>query len=438
MDPLIVIKSTTTAVLAISSIYGAIRHLRGLPTEIHDVGMNIHLARDILRLACQQLKGLAVDESSTKALEPVVSIFEKQATTLLCIFKEFEKNVKNANNRSMLNCYRTSLLPLGRSPWEEIEILMQRFFGGLVILATNHLVKMATQSQRAELKKAIDRLTNVKIFVPDSDFNSPGTDSQNIVYRGSGYQHTRKDILRTLYTSPYRDTKNRNPDRVPGTCEWFVSNHDFQRWRESKSSTMLWVSANPGCGKSVLAKYLVDSELETTESRTTCYFFFKDGFGDQGSAKSALSCILQQLFIQRGELFSGKIFKRLRAYTGGHASSFDELWEILVIASQDKSAGELVCILDAFDECESQERFKLAQALRKFYDPENGTKNNAHLKFLVTSRSYDKIGRGFYHLSIPGLKRGKQPADIENGPRDRCLYRRQSFAHPRKPSSGNS
>ncbi|KAF4620145.1 hypothetical protein G7Y89_g14675 [Cudoniella acicularis] len=37
---------------------------------------------------------------------------------------------------------------------------------------------------------------------------------------------------------------------------------------------------DPGCGKSALAKYLIDSVLATTESRTACYFF-KDDFKDQ-------------------------------------------------------------------------------------------------------------------------------------------------------------
>ncbi|KAG5788225.1 hypothetical protein H9Q69_012706 [Fusarium xylarioides] len=166
---------------------------------------------------------------------------------------------------------------------------------------------------------------------------------------------------------------------------------------------MLWVSANPGCGKSVLAKYLVDSELKNMESRTTCYFFFKDDFEDQRSAKSALSCILHQLFTQKEELFSDKIVKRFEAYKAHLTSSFDELWEVLVIVSQDNNAGELVCILDAFDECEDQEQLKLAQALRKFYDPGNDSKANVNLKFLVTSRPYDKIGRGFQPLDIPGL-----------------------------------
>ncbi|KAH7113407.1 hypothetical protein EDB81DRAFT_598352, partial [Dactylonectria macrodidyma] len=230
----------------------------------------------------------------------------------------------------------------------------------------------------------------------------------------------------TLHTSPYQDNKNRNADRVPGTCEWFVGHDDFQQWRESKSSSMLWVSANPGCGKSVLAKHLVDSELQSTKSRTTSYFFFKDDSEDQRSAKSALSCILHQLFTEREILFSDKIVKRLEAYKAHLTSSFDELWDVLVMASQDKNAGELVCILDAFDECEDQERDKLAQALRKFYDPKNDTKNNVNLKFLVTSRPYDKIGQGFQPLHTPGLPvihlKGEADAEISKIAREIDVY----------------
>lgn len=189
---------------------------------------------------------------------------------------------------------------------------------------------------------------------------------------------------------------------------------------------MLWVSANPGCGKSVLAKHLADSELKTTKSRTTCYFFFKDDFEDQRSATSALSCILHQIFTQRETLFSDKIVKRFEAYKAHLTSSFDELWEVLVMASQDKNAGELVCILDAFDECQDQERDKLAQALRKFYDTENDTKNNVNLKFLVTSRPNDKIGRSFQPLNILGLPvihlKGESDTEISNIAREIDVY----------------
>jgi len=150
---------------------------------------------------------------------------------------------------------------------------------------------------------------------------------------------------------------------------------------------MLWVSADPGCGKSVLAKYLVDSVLATTESRTTCYFFFKDDFEDQKSIVSALCCILHQLFLQKRILLSETILERFEINGEKFTSSFGELWGALISAAKDKNAGEIICLLDAIDECEDRGRSQLTQALCKLY----GTRRNFNLKFLLTSRPYGGI-----------------------------------------------
>src|ERR1700722_6906704 len=162
---------------------------------------------------------------------------------------------------------------------------------------------------------------------------------------------------------------------------------------------MLWVSADPGCGKSVLAKYLVDSVLASTEARTTCYFFFKDDFEDQRSIVCALCCILRQIFQQKRILLSEKIFEQFEMDGEMFTSSFNELWDAIISAAEDKNAGEIVCLLDAIDECEDRGRSQLTQALCKLY----GTKRDFNLKFLVTSRPYGGIRRGFQPLKIPGL-----------------------------------
>ncbi|KAK1765324.1 ankyrin repeat-containing domain protein [Phialemonium atrogriseum] len=224
------------------------------------------------------------------------------------------------------------------------------------------------------------------------------------LYRLSGPSGSASVMLKQpavvrLDASPYRDRKDRNPDRVPGTCGWFVSHELFREWQASKSSRMLWVSADPGCGKSVLAKHLVDSILPTTESRTTCYFFFKDDFEDQRSVVSAIRCILRQLFIQRRILLSDKILDHFEVGGETLSSSFGELWDTLINAAEDQNAGEIVCLLDAVDECEEQGRSQLAKALCKLY----GSRRNFNLKFLLTSRPYAGISLGFRPLEIPGL-----------------------------------
>ncbi|MCJ1348152.1 hypothetical protein MMC31_006383, partial [Peltigera leucophlebia] len=219
----------------------------------------------------------------------------------------------------------------------------------------------------------------------------------------SPYAPTRKEkeinFLKCLNASPYQDRKDRNPDRVPGTCDWFVSHQVFLDWQESKSSRMLWVTADPGCGKSVLAKYLVDSILPTTDFRTVCYFFFKDDFEDQRNVVSALCCILRQLFLKKRILLSDAILDKFDIDGETFISSFNEVWDTLINAAGDENAGEIICLLDAIDECENQGRSQLDQKLCQLY----GTEKNINLKFLLTSRPYSGIRRDFQPLRIQGL-----------------------------------
>ncbi|KAI8666137.1 NACHT-sigma domain-containing protein [Fusarium keratoplasticum] len=235
---------------------------------------------------------------------------------------------------------------------------------------------------------------------PGASFNGPVYFGDNANTRQDQTRRSRENaLLKRLHVSPYQDRKERNPDRVPETCDWFVSHRLFREWKESQTSRILWVSADPGCGKSVLAKYLVDQVLPTTQSRTVCYFFFKDDFEDQKSVVSALSCILRQLFLQKRNLLSDSVLDQFDTNGELFTSSFSELWKILLKVAEDERAGEIVCLLDAIDECEDLGRSQLTQALVKLY----GTRRNFNLKFLITSRPYGSIRRGFQPLELPEL-----------------------------------
>jgi len=65
----------------------------------------------------------------------------------------------------------------------------------------------------------------------------------------------------------YESHKARNPDRVEGTCTWFLKHPKYQNWRQECRSSLLWLSADAGCGKSVLASFLVG---ELRNSSVTC------------------------------------------------------------------------------------------------------------------------------------------------------------------------
>lgn len=206
--------------------------------------------------------------------------------------------------------------------------------------------------------------------------------------------------LQTFRTSDYEKHKARNPDRVEGTCQWFLQHRHFSVWQESQESSLLWVSADPGCGESVLSKSLIDGELRSNHSRTTCYFFFKDDNADQKSVTTALSALLHQLFSQKNALLKHAIQQYNK--NGPQISRlFDTQWNVLITAAADPEAGEVVCILDALDECQDREREGLIAVLNRFqcdFACKNKTKSS--LKFLVTSRPYFHIERRFKDLTL--------------------------------------
>ncbi|MCJ1276426.1 hypothetical protein MMC21_004231 [Puttea exsequens] len=208
--------------------------------------------------------------------------------------------------------------------------------------------------------------------------------------------------MRMLYSN-YEAGKNVNSERISGTCEWFLNHTSFLSWRELQSSSLLWLSADPGCGKSVLSKYLVDRRGEVLsvnmEAPVVCYFFFKDGDIDRMSAAKAICAFLHQLMMQRPHLyqyakedFENKNEKFL--------TDFDTLWNIFLKATRDPSSREIICVLDALDECQEQSRKAIIAKLVQLYRLRGSTDTGKPiLKFLVTSRPDFTIVRDFKGLT---------------------------------------
>lgn len=189
--------------------------------------------------------------------------------------------------------------------------------------------------------------------------------------------------------------KNFNPIKVENTCGWFLEDASFRSWRDSEESSLLWVSAGPGCGKSVLSRSLIDEwQLSTSAATSTiCYFFFKDGDTRRERSAEALSAILHQLFVRdlTGKFMSHAL-NRHKNYGKALATNFSELWNILLDCAATEDAGEIVCVLDALDECKEKERNILISKLKDFFsNTTQASHRSCRLKFFVTSRPYDTI-----------------------------------------------
>ncbi len=196
-------------------------------------------------------------------------------------------------------------------------------------------------------------------------------------------------------TSEYEAQKNRNPNRVDGTCKWFLQHSIYKNWRDEDKDSLLWVSADPGCGKSVLSRSLIENEFHDMDSYTVCYFFFKDDNENQKSAKNALCSILHQLFDRSPHLLKHSL-PEFRKNGDKLPELFDRLWSIFTSVVADPAAGNIICVLDALDECKASARDSLVDKLNQLYQhtTENSLKRSA-LKILVTSRPYEIIESSF-------------------------------------------
>ena len=207
------------------------------------------------------------------------------------------------------------------------------------------------------------------------------------------------DLLQAL-ASDYKSDKDLVSTRVDGTCEWFFEDDRFLTWRDSDSSRLLWISAGPGCGKSVLSRALIDERKVCTDSKASavCYFFFKDGQEHRTLGADALCALLHQLFKNTALIKYG--IPSYKSHGKGLRGRFSELWKILIEAAEDPEAGEIICILDALDECDEAARKPFMEKLVNFFSKEPDCQiPPLRLKFLITSRPYDNLEWDFERLS---------------------------------------
>lgn len=196
----------------------------------------------------------------------------------------------------------------------------------------------------------------------------------------------------------HESQKNQNPQRAPQTCLWALENSKYIKWRDDDTKKLLLIFADPGCGKSVLSRCIIDEDLPNKSSKRILYYFFKDTSPEQRSAAPAISTILHQLFASKSNEQSSLIRHALPSYRKlrkALSTTFPDLWSIFTAAVTDPKAGNTICVLDALDECDEQELPALINALEQFCLHQQFSSSASNLKLLITSRPYFQIRREF-------------------------------------------
>ena len=190
----------------------------------------------------------------------------------------------------------------------------------------------------------------------------------------------------------YEWFKGRVKNRIEGTCHWFLEHDHFLQWLKQDSGPLL-VSADPGCGKSVLAKYLIDHRLPHLTASTICYFFFKDQV--QNTLRQALCALIHQLFSFKPSLVRHAIPHYAR--NGDKLVAVTEaLWSILHDATTDSDVDSVIFVIDALDECNESDFEQLTRMLKT--QLRSTKKDRSKIRYLLTSRPYEQITIEFKSL----------------------------------------
>ncbi|PTB49562.1 hypothetical protein M431DRAFT_125875 [Trichoderma harzianum CBS 226.95] len=161
-----------------------IHRLKDLPGEFIQVNQAFPVAKETLEYAC---KNAPLDESSTTRFQPLAESLKTKAEGLQNIFIQVGKEMKNNSKyTSVLDCYRDTLRALDNS--HRVEVLMLSLLKDLDALFTEDLLK-AEDYMKKKLQEAIDKMSQVKSSVSDTDDETPGVGfTQHVASGGTGNQ----------------------------------------------------------------------------------------------------------------------------------------------------------------------------------------------------------------------------------------------------------
>ena len=208
---------------------------------------------------------------------------------------------------------------------------------------------------------------------------------------------TKKYVCFQLFWSneiEYEFQKNQNSKRVLDTCLWIFENLKYFEWRNNEKQTLFLIFADFECEKFVFVKCIVDENFfrvfSNDFSKRIFYYFFKNISFEQRSAFRAISTILHQLFKFHFQLIRHALFK-YKKKSATLFTTFSELWFIFIAAVIDSIAENIICVLDALNECNDEKQSKLLERLKNFCFDSRTLFFTFRLKFLIINRPYFKI-----------------------------------------------
>lgn len=157
--------------------------------------------------------------------------------------------------------------------------------------------------------------------------------------------HEHREWLQSMSSATsLNDHVDYSRNRFKNTGLWLVDSHEFKEWRDSPTSSLMWLKGSIGTGKSILTSLVVDSflrNLKPVDKAPVLYFYSKPGQDPTDVVRD----LFRQLILLNPddrEVFDAKLLD-------GPKPSYDDC-----LAHIERFAGSqssVIVVIDSLDNC---------------------------------------------------------------------------------------
>ncbi|KAI4235659.1 MAG: hypothetical protein LQ349_003012 [Xanthoria aureola] len=181
--------------------------------------------------------------------------------------------------------------------------------------------------------------------------------------------------------------------RQDGTSTWILRHDVYQDWYDAKCSSTICCFGIPGCGKTMLSSFIVNSlQADAVPTKARIVYYYCD-YADPRTlqAERILGTILKQLFVS-GHIPEIVERKLPRGY-GEDAQTLDiiDLIDLVCLAIEQTSL--TFVILDGLDECDKNSRKDISSLLARLRKVDTSI-----VKIFITCRQEDQMLRSLQEV----------------------------------------
>jgi ankyrin repeat protein len=166
-----------------------------------------------------------------------------------------------------------------------------------------------------------------------------------------------------------------------GTLHWLLSKPEYVRWKEGKSSSLLWITGYIGCGKTTIALYISNVLVSLRQPYGIICRYFCDEREKSHDASALLRALIFQIVTCHRRFL--KIVKKALDRGGIHIlRQVDTLWDIFAQIACDNKVASISVIIDGIEGYERRTQAMLVGRISELLRSDKA----ANVKFLITSR----------------------------------------------------